>query len=155
MDQPKTLDPAEERALAIKEVTDLLETLRKDGTREGVIAGWSNVLQALRQGTFTIGVHTLRQAIDNAKKPHDPNEEWKLVRPNVLLNMNTAQSYAVYPDDDAGSKVLLVMNWDDNGVQLKERLELARASSHFTNEEVRAVFLAIVKAKIAPAVATK
>ena len=153
MDQPKALDAVEERASVIEELADLLATLRKNGTRDGVIASWTRLLQALRRGTVTVGVHELRQAIERAKKPHDPNDEWKLVRPNVLLNTNTAQTYSMH--DDAGSEVLLVMNWDDDGVQLKERLELARASSHFTNEEVRAVFLAIVKAKIAPAVATK
>jgi len=153
MDQPKALDPIEERASAIEELADLLETLRKNGTRDGVIASWTHLLQALRRGTFTVGVHELRQSIERAKKPHDPNDEWKLVRPNVLLNLNTAQTYAMY--NDVGSNLLLRMSWDDKGVQLKERLELARASSHFTNEEVQAVFLAIVKAKTGHAVLTE
>jgi len=136
-------DPADERALAEKELMDLLEKMLDEQEAPAVLSRWEDLLLQMKRGELPPA--TIPQVRDMVRMAENTRpkmrDEWKMTHHRMLVNTG-AKSLYLRSTNEQGHEVLYHIDLGTNA-----RTEIVRACSHFSDEEVQAVFLAIVKAK--------
>jgi hypothetical protein len=134
--------PKAERDALEEEIKAFLKVQEAKGITVADRIGWAKLLSGVQKDEFSSDdLQGLRRIMAVYGRPCVLRDEWTWTHPNMLVNDAQRVAYVVFDDSDAHA--LLCMN-----LSTGEPTEVVKASQHFTNEEVRAVFRAIVKSKL-------